>query len=213
MKYLLFFSLLFSTIIYGQKTYVFDYLIEYEYQETENSEVQTPYYFTNAQDSRVCVMLSSDEPGYFKLYFEDAKSGIEVRTNIPEDNVLEYEQILLDCVNFRRYKSGSIYNSTYIKFLTNTDTIIDNTAHKRYQVDWVSEKNKKSFKFGIHHYIVENNTQFHKPLISFSWPYDGAMTSSKKTPDGIAREMYFIDRQTKQKKGISKLKRYTKINT
>lgn len=211
MKYLLLLYLLFSTVIYGQKAYVFNYLIEYEYQETENSEVQPQYYFTNAQENRVYALLYDDEPGYFKLYFNDAKNGIQVRTNIREENVLKYKQILLDCVNFRRYTPRSIYRSTALKFKINNDTIIDESPYKQYQMRWVHEQNNKIFKFGVHHYIIENNTQFHKPLLSFA--LDGVSVSSKIIPDGIAREMYFIDPDTKQKKHISKLKRYTKINT
>ncbi len=212
MKYKFLFLLLLVNISFSQKTYIFDYLLEYEYQSTENEAVEIKYIYTNSKDNNYNATVMNYKPKYYKLFLVDDFTGVRSLTSIPTENIENVGTINLNCNDININRSGEVKQSKLFIFDNLKDTIINEIAHKHYTLDYVSKRKKKTYQSGIRHYLVENNTQFHKPMICFSYVFDQHVTSNN-IPNGIAREMYSINSfRNNQKEEIYKLKSIIEIN-
>lgn len=197
--------LFFGNYFYGQSTYCFDYLIEYQSIKPGDSIVKTLYLLTNSKDNTYYVSLSSENENTFNFNFNhdafrsfsltDRKPFFQAKTiKIPCETV----HLQKDEINLKRYD-----------FNVYSDTLIEEKSYKYYTMQYRKESDEKRYKNGKSYYIIQNETEFHKPLKIFSSAFDVALTS-ETFPNGIAREIYNTG-----KNGLRfrfKLVSYTKVD-
>lgn len=214
MKYiiiLLLFSLS-SLNCYSQKKYFFDYIIEYKFQRTEDSKPEKMYLLTNSEDDSYYVYVNqdTDTASDFVIHFNNDK-GITSYTAIDKSEFFKAETIELSCENLRfSSRKNDKYESSRYIFTNEADTLIGEESHKHYTMKYSKVKDSRQYKKGAAHYIVENNTEFHKPLQILSNSFDTQKTS-KKNPNGIAKEIFTTSFDKKSKIQIYKLLQYVKI--
>ena len=207
MKRVFSFAFLFFTVFfYGQKTYFFDYLIEYESKRSESEKAKTVYLLTNSKDNSYHVIAHEYNDAVINLYFRDVK-GLYSSSAVHKNGFFMAENIDVPCESVRSRKVKS-----YVKmfdFMVNADTLIQNQKYRNYSMQYRKERDSKKYKQGKSYYIIEQNTEFHKPLLLFSTVFD-VLVTSEIFPNGIAKEMY-----NSSKFGIKsyyKLLKYTKVN-
>jgi hypothetical protein len=211
MKSKLLFLLLVTTISFGQKIYTFDYLLEYEVQKTDTSAVQMRYIFTNAQNNSINIHVTHYKDKVFKFFLLDDATGVRSIIAVPTENLDELGTVQLNCQDIKMNVPNEARHSNRFLFTNVKDTMISGVPHKRYTLEYAHKRDKKRFQNATRHYIVENETEFHKPMVSFSYPFDSHVTANN-IPNGIAREMYSVNHDKKQVQDIFKLKSITAVN-
>lgn len=207
MKRFFLLSLLFlATSFYGQKTYIFDYLIEYKYTGSEGDKEKTVYLLTNSNDNSYRFVTHDYNETTFEVYLRDQKQ-LYSSAVINKSGFFKAEKIEMPCESVRLYKD-KIDLKRYI-FMNNSDTLIENQKYKKYSMQYRKTKESKKYKTGKSFYIVENGTEFHKPLLIFSTQFDVSVTS-EIFPNGIAKEIYNCSEFGV--KSHYKLVNYTKVN-
>lgn len=205
--------LFFTLNTYGQNKYSFDYMIEYHFQRTENSKVEIIYLLTNSKDDSYSARLTKSKSQLqgFDVNFR-ADSGLTSEVIIDKVEFLKAESITLPCEHLRFYKAlDEKYDADRYDFTNENDTLINGSLFRHYTMKYHKLKESKRYKGAISHYIVENNTEFHKPLLALSYSFDDDMTS-KKFPNGIANEIFTTSYDGKSLNYIFKLIQYVKIN-
>lgn len=206
MKTILILALLFTTTcFFGQQSYTFDYLIQYEFKKTEDAKPVMFYLLTNSKDNSHGVSLNETENEMFNFYFwHETFSSFSMVDRQPFFNA---ETINLSCESIHFQKDKVDLNR--FDFMNNKDTLIANEAYKNYTMQFHKKRDSRKYKKGKSYYIVEKGTEFHKPLLIFSSIFDATATS-EIFPNGIAKEMY-----NTSKYGVKshyKLVKYTKVN-
>ena len=205
--------LLFVLNSFGQKKYSFDYMIEYNFQRTETSKIEKIYLLTNSQNDSYSVWLTQSKSQLlsFDVHFGDDK-GFSSEVIIDKVYFFKAQSITLPCENLRFYKShDEKYDSDRYDFTNGNDTLINGSFYKHYSMKYHKLRESKKYKKGAAHYIVEKNTEFHKPLRLLSSSFDDHETS-KKFPSGIANEIFTSSYDRKSLNYIYKLVQYVKIN-
>lgn len=194
---------------YAQKTYSFDYIIEYNFQKNETSKIEKLYLLTNSQDESYSVYVNEEDNLNFRMDFEDEK-GIRSISRIGKSDFFKAETISLTCESVSYQKEKNKYDSTRFDFVNEKDTLIDGVSYKNYSMKYNKIKEARKYNRGTSHYIVENNTEFHPPLMMFSSIFDFTVTS-KNRPNGIAKEIFSLTYDEKQYEFIYKLLQFVKI--
>jgi hypothetical protein len=205
--------LFFTLNTYCQNKYSFDYMIEYHFQRTENSKVEIIYFLTNSKDDSYSARLATSKSQFqgFDVNFR-TDSGLTSEVIINKVDFLKAESITLPCEYLRFNKDlGEKYDSDRYDFRNENDTLIKGSVFRHYTMKYHKLKESKKYKSGKSHYIVENNTEFHKPLLALSYSFDDNVTS-KKFPNGIANEIFTTSYDGKSLNYIFKLRQYVKIN-
>lgn len=181
--FLVFFCL--SNFFYGQNSYSFDYLIEYENITHGDSIVKTLYVLTNSKDNSYYVSLSSENENTFDFYFNHEYFRSFSLTD--KEPFFNAKTIKLPCETVRLQKDK--INLKRYDFRVYPDTLIEGKYYKNYSMQYRKASEEKRYKNGKSYYIVENGTEFHTPLKIFSWAFDASLTS-EIFPNGIAKEIY-----------------------
>lgn len=196
----------FYSFFYGQATYSFDYLIEYEYKRNTNTPSETVFLLTNSEDNSCHIIAHENNSATLDIYFRDVK-GLYSSSVVNRKGFFIAENIDLPCQSVRIQKDKQ--DIKRYEFAVNPDTLIANVMYKNYSMKYRKEREANRYKTGKSYYIVENETDFHKPLLIFSTVFDVTVTSDI-FPNGIAKEMY-----NTSKFGLKshyKLVKYTKVN-
>lgn len=208
-NFLTYFLIIFSAISYGQKKYVFDYSLEYDFQSNETSEVKKVYLLTNSKDNSYYIYAQEIENGYLNIKFRD-NNGFYSMFSIKKENAFDSLSIKLNCEwvkkqNFLRENDLKRY-----VFQLNKDTIIQNQKYKQHKLRFKKKYDSKFYDKGFAYYIVEENTDFHMPLLLFSSSFDVALIN-KEIPNGIPKILFTTNRKEDENTFIYKLVSYTKI--
>lgn len=187
-------ALVFVSVLSAQTKYDFDYLIEYEYQNTEDSQKETIYVLTNSNDNSYFLYMSDLKEDKFRLYFNVVDKFYSV-SGIDKDLFLQAKTLMFTCKSaISRRENGDVKK---FNFINNADTLIGNERYKNYSMKYNKSREGKKFKRGESVYIIEKGTAFHKPLLIFSSVFDMTITSDI-FPNGIAREIYNISKYGKK---------------
>jgi hypothetical protein len=188
-------------------------MIEYDFQLTETSKIEKIYLLTNSQDDSFSVWLRQSKSQLlgFDVYFRDDK-GFSSKVIIDKVGFFKAKSITIPCEHLRFQKPlGEKYDSDRYDFTNANDTLINGSFYKHYTIKYHKLRESKKYKSGAAHYIVENNTEFHKPIRFLSTSFDDPQTS-KKFPNGIANEIFTTSYDRKSLHYIYKLVQYVKIN-
>lgn len=198
--------LFFYSLFYGQTKYSFDYLIEYEYKRDANTPSKTVFLLTNSEDNSYHIIAHENNSATLDIYFSHEK-GLLSSSLVHRKGFFISENIDLPCESVR-YQKDKVDLKRY-EFAINPDTLIVNVLYKNYSMKYRREREALRYKTGKSYYIIENGTEFHKPLLIFSSVFDVSVTS-EIFPNGIAKEIY-----NTSKFGLKshyKLVKYTKVN-
>lgn len=193
----------------SQKKYFFDYIIEYKFQANQTSKVEKRYLLTNSKDDTYECRVYEEDSLNFRIDFTDEK-GICSNSIIDKSEFFKAETISLLCESIHYQKEKYKYDSGRFDFMNKKDTLINGFYYKNYVMKYRKIANARKYKRGISYYIVENNTEFHLPLMMFSGVFDVRETS-RDIPNGIAKEIFSLSYDKKQYEFVYKLLQYVKI--
>ena len=211
MKYIiiLLLFLLFSLSSYSQKNYFFDYIIKYEFQKNETSKIEKIYLLTNSKDDTYDCRVYEQDDLNFRVDFRDEK-GIRSISRIGKSDFFKAETISLTCESIHYQKENHKYDSGRFDFMNKEDSLINGVFYKNYAMKYHKIKESRKYNHGVSNYIVENNTEFHVPLMMFSGVYDVRETS-KNIPNGIAKKIFTLSYDKKHFVFMYKLSQFVKI--
>ncbi|MFE3870270.1 hypothetical protein ACFX5F_03440 [Flavobacterium sp. ZS1P70] len=207
-KLILLLFLISSINSYSQKKYSFDYIIEYNFQKNETSKIEKRYLLTNSEDDSYSVYVYEEDNLNFKMDFKDEK-GIRSISIIDKSQFFKAETISLACESIHYQKEKHKYDMGRFDFMNKEDTLIDGVSYKNYVMKYHKNSESKRYNRGISHYVVENSTEFHLPLMMFSSIFDVSVTS-KNRPNGIAKEIFSLSHDEKHYEFIYKLSQFVK---
>jgi hypothetical protein len=208
-KIILLLFLLTSLNMSSQKKYSFDYLIEYNFQKNETSEIEKRYLLTNSEDDSCSVYVYEEDNLNFRIDFKDEK-GTRSISIIDKNDFFKAETIVLNCESIRYQKERRTYDSGRFDFSNRKDTLINGISYKNYVMKYHKKADSKRYNRGLSQYIIENNTEFHLPLMMFSSIFDVSATS-KNRPNGIAKEIFSLSHDEKHYEFIYKLLQFVRI--
>ncbi|MEZ4856824.1 MAG: hypothetical protein R2812_10165 [Gelidibacter sp.] len=185
---------------FGQ-SYEFDYIIEYK--SMLNDSIGTSvFYLTNSKDNQYRASFQSIDKNRFALSFY--KHGrINFHTTIKKSDFYKAETIVYKGKNYKIKTIGKAL-AKKVSFQNLKDTIIDEKPYKRYVFNSNPDIiNLRTF------YIVEPKTEFHLPILSnvdsfVEW------TVEKNIPDGIYKEIYYLNPKGEMVEAYYKLVAYQK---
>ncbi|UQD57463.1 hypothetical protein [Flavobacterium sp. K5-23] len=196
---------------YSQKKYFFDYIIAYKFQKNQTSKVELRYLLTNSKDNTYECAVSVEDDVNFDLGFRDEK-GIWSNFIINKSEFFKAETISLSCESVHyQMENTDKYDSGVFDFINKKDTLISDVYYKNYEMKFHNDRKAKKYNHGISHYIIENNSEFHLPLMMFSSVYDYRV-SSRDIPNGIAKLIYSLSYDKNEHESIYKLLQFAKTN-
>ncbi|MAX71011.1 MAG: hypothetical protein CMC76_07895 [Flavobacteriaceae bacterium] len=183
-----------TTFSLCQKKYEFDYLIEYKftnYQDSLGAKTISRYYLTNSNNSSYLALITNSDSLNYQMTFKDVK-GITFNTNYLKSDFIKAEIINVDCYYISPYHFFLKNRINEYDFFNRKDTIINNTNYRKYELYSTKPKKRKRKKLASEVYIVNKNTDFHKPILHLPLAY-AEWESKKNIPDGIFKERLLID--------------------
>lgn len=96
-------------------------------------------------------------------------------------------------------------------FIKKSDTLVGGEYCSHYVFKCNNPKKEKRKKLATEHFIVEKNTSFHLPILTFATSYE-EWKLEKNIPNGIPKQMYMVTYKEKKLFLFYELKRYAKIN-
>ncbi len=172
-------TFLFVSPYKGYKTYDFDYIIEYK----SLLDNKTVFYLTNSSDNEYYARLSGVSRDTINLRFFKY-STIKINKKIHKKEFYNSEVIALEKPK-AHYKINAFLSKDDV-FLKQSDTVINKKAYKRYLFESIHDLRI--------HYIIEPDTDFHKPIITIAKLYK-RWEKDQNLPNGVFNEMFFLDEQ------------------
>jgi hypothetical protein len=209
-KILLFLIVLIGIPSFGQKKYLFDYMMEYYRKDTDTSKVKKEYILTNSKDNSYTLTLYEKDSLNFNLFFLD-QNGIYSKSILDKKSFSRAEFVTLNCGVVSGYGNPYKYQTKNYDFINKSDTIIDGQHYFHYFFKSNKPKKEKRKKLATEHFIVEKNTSFHLPILTFATSYE-EWKLEKNIPNGIPKQMYMVTYKEKELFLFYELKRYAKIN-
>lgn len=89
--------------------------------------------------------------------------------------------------------------------------LMNGEYHPFYILKSIDPKREKRKRLPVFYYYIENNTEFHLPILSHSTAYE-EWELERNIPNGIAKEMFYLDYKKIEKKDIYVLRNISKID-
>ncbi|NLP59489.1 hypothetical protein [Lutibacter sp. B1] len=202
-KIILIITILTLTKFYAQKTYEFDYVIEYEttfYKDsikTKNSHFRDHqkkihrYYLTNSKNNDYFAIIIEKDSLNYRVMFIDY-NGIYSDVIFSKSDLNNAEFINIKCENVSKYFNPQKYQSKNYDFFVLNDTVINNKSFSMYKFSSIKPKIEKRKKLGTDFFIINKSTDFHLPILTHSTEYE-KWNLKKNIPNGIMKERYLIN--------------------
>ena len=177
MKSFLFLFLFFSTTCFSQKTYQFDYLLEFEYtshvnmKEAKKIRQSTIFYLTNSTNNEYYVRVSEKDSLTFRLHFYDYKGNIS-DVIVPKKDFFKAETFSIKCEYVSHYVNLFKYQTKHYDFYRLNDTVVENKIYKVTMLSSNKPKREKRKKLGKIYYFLDDSLSFHLPLFTFPTAYE-----------------------------------------
>lgn len=178
---------MFSCIGFAQKHYKLDYAIEYTREWNEPRKEETFFFLTNSKDNSYFARLTSKDSLAYEILFID-QNGNSSRTTVSKDSLKMAEYIHLRCENVGKYRNPYKRRVKDYDFVNLEDALIDGEKFASYKLKYVKgERKKRRKKVGSLHYIIEDSTAFHLPILYLATAYEEWLIS-RNIPNGIIKE-------------------------
>lgn len=183
---LVFIFIAISSTLYSQKTYEFDYILEYEYNNDILTKPHNYFKFTNSKDNSYVLTVTEKDEDNFYLWLVDAK-GLESASIILKSDFFEVETIGVKCQQVREFiDTNKKKHLNEYSFVNLNDTVINTVSHKHYMIKYNDQKKAERKNIPDIHYIVQNKTEFHVPNFFPESPaFINWHNNKKAVPDGI----------------------------
>lgn len=201
MKKLLF-LLLISPSLYAQKTFKFDYKLEYKNKMDSTELISNPTYFINSKANNYYALIYKKKDSLnIGFHFGDMNGNEQSRviSEINESEFNKIKSIFVTCevlLNSGEYPYKHKLKDYYFENLK--DTIIDSISHYHYVIksnkSLKYQKRKKIYQF---HYIVDKSTSSFLPFFDFQTVYEEWKTDKKIIPNGIIKIKYYTNWENK----------------
>lgn len=208
----LFFLFLMLTVFssgYSQKKYAFDYMLVYDFKMNDTSKVKEVFFYTNSQDNSYFLRVYEKDSLNYSIYFRDQK-GFYSDFGSPRNEFLQLSKTVLTCDFLRILDNHFKYQTDNYEFKNKEDTLVGNEYHPFYIFKSNNPKQEKKKKLATTYYYLENNTEFHLPLLEHDTAYE-EWKLEKNIPSGIPKEMYYLSYSKEEIFMHYKLKRIIKI--
>lgn len=193
MKALLFFMLaamFCAHSVYPQKSYNFDYVLEYEYEHPTNdgkTHTHTHYRFINSSDNSYVLLINVEEKIVSMRLLTEA--GKFYYSTISEEDFL-VEAISLKCPATGQMSETKLNNYTVEN---KGDTLVDNRKFSRFKLLPANEKKFRKGELTARHVTMDNTLNLRFPFFT---PDDTAYRfykEGKKIPNGFLKESVLTD--------------------
>jgi hypothetical protein len=197
----LFLLLFLSQAFYAQKTYKFDYKLEYKHKIDSTKLLSNPTYFVNSIANNYYILIYKKDSLNIGFHFGDMNGNEQPRviSEINESEFIKTKSISVICEALLKSGEYSFKDKVEDYYFENLkDTIIDGISHYHYVI-----KSNKSLKYQkrekIHqfHYIVDKNSSSFLPFFDFQTVYEEWKTDMKIIPNGIIKIKYYTNWENK----------------
>ena len=188
----LFCFLLTVSICLAQKSYEFDYVLEYNISpKSENNSVlekgYTKYDFINSKDNSY-ILTVSETKEKINMWLT-LSSGQTFFGDIIKGDFF-VEAISLKCPK-NWFKNNSDYeNLKDFQLNVEDDTIINTEVFKQFALQPLNKKDIKKFNLKTFYYIVDNKFNFKYPILQPTGALFRKWKKGEKIPNGFVKEVY-----------------------
>ncbi len=194
-----------SVTVFSQKTYEFDYLLEYDFYWDYRTLEPTKYiYLTNSQNNEYSAVLTEKDSATLKLDFLDHKGNHSIN-DIGKEEIIKSNNFNVKCGDVRPHSNTKKSIIKRFDFIILNDTLISGKAFGHYIL-----KSRRNDNSAIEHYIVNTSFDSHLPILRYATAF-GKWELIKNLPNGIISEKYLISAKGKKRHKLV-LKKYTEIN-
>ena len=189
--------LLFSQIIYAQKTYKFDYILEYRNKIDSTKLISNPTYLINPKANNYYILIhNSIKKDTLSIGLQFGDMDLEKNSVIYSDVSIrkfnENESISVTCEAMLN-SSSKLYKEKAKEYFFEIlkDTIIDSVAYYHYTIkSKKSVKYQKRNKISQFHYIVDKNASSFLPFFDHPTVYETWKLDKNNIPNGILKIKY-----------------------
>ena len=209
-KFSLFLILIIPVIFFGQKSYLFDYALEYNFQLNENAKFEKRFLLTNSKENSYLLEVTEKDSLNYELKFID-QNGYYSMTELSRAIFFKAEAINLDCSSVMTFTNPYKYQVKNYDFHILNDTLIDNNDYSRYLLKSNNLKREKKKKLASLFFVLEKDTDFHQPVLMHSTAFE-EWKLEKNISNGIPKLFYFKSYKTNKILSKYTLLDYKKIN-
>lgn len=196
MKIIAFILLLSVSFCYGQKSYKFDTLLEYEcrFKNLKSDSTVTQYLYTNSKNNSFSLLVRDYDSLHYSIEFL-AYDKYHSTVKVIKDKLFTSAEIdILDCSTIHKTSNNYKFRVKEYDFFNLKDTLINNRLSKNYKLQYLkSKKRKKRKQIGTALYIIKDSTEFHLPiLLAHATAYE-EWKKERNIPNGIYQEYIFYD--------------------
>lgn len=184
---ILFFFMIATTFVFGQKTYEFDYMIQYDFYWDHKTSRPTKYiYLTNSQNNEFTAVLTESDSTNYKLDFLDHKGNHSIST-IRKNLFSSSKSLRMKCNDVKPHSNTRRSLAKRFDFLIKEDTIISGDLFGHYIL-----KSRKHDDSAVEHYIIYTSLDQHLPILRYSTAFV-KWESTMNLPNGIIFEKYLMN--------------------
>lgn len=186
--------LLFCQIFYAQKTYKFDYILEYKNKIDSTKLISNTTYFINSKENSYQVLTYKTDSfnNMFEFFVKEGFKRPMVHETVNRKILLETKLITIDCIAISYNSEYPFKHKVKEYFFENLkDTIIDEVSYYHYVI-----KSNKTLKYqkrkniAQSHFIVDKNSPSFLPFFKHQTIYEEWKTDMKAIPNGIIKIKY-----------------------
>jgi len=180
------------TRVTAQRSYTFNYCFEYISTKAAADKPTVLYQFTNSEDNSYLLQVWEKDSLTFELHFIDER-GKHGNSRISKAAFNVAGNIILPCESVYNYSNP--YREKQLRdyeFIKLADTLLDGQLHKHYQLSPKDSKWAKRKKIGTIHYIINNGTDFHQPIVLPRSSAFALWDARRNIPNGVYAHQYMI---------------------
>lgn len=194
---------------YSQKKYSFDYKIIYEFKLNDTAKAKEIVLMTNSKDNSYRLNISEKDSANYSVNFHD-ENGIESTVFLNKNSFNKATAIELKCEFVSGYSNPYKYQTKNYEFINKEYALMDGQYHPFYILKSNNPKKEKKKRLATFYYYIENNTEFHLPILVHPTAYE-EWKLEKNIPNGIPKEMFYSGYGKAELFNILKLKEIIKI--
>ncbi len=195
---------------YSQKKYAFDYMLVYDFKFNDTSKVKEVFFYTNSKDNSYLLRIYEKDSLNCSISFKD-QNGIQSKFESPRNKFLQLSKINLSCEFIRNLYNPFKYQTDNYEFINKKYALMEGEYHPFYILKSNNPKREKKKKLATFYYYLENDTEFHFPLLEHETAYE-EWKLERNIPNGIPKEMYYLSYGKVEILMLYKLKRIVKID-
>jgi hypothetical protein len=191
-----------SGSVLSQKTYSFDYVLEYNTQVKEGAPIKKEYFYTNSKDNSYKLHVVDKDSLNFTVDFLDV-IGNHAVLYFSKADFLKATSITVPCKFVKYFSTVNLRTKDY-GFASLNDTVVNGVSYFHYVLKSISSKREKRNKLSRAHYIIEKESVFHLPVFFRSLDLE-VWKRVRSVPNGIPFIEFFVNPVNQEVSTIRKL--------